>query len=154
MKRKTFSFCYLFLLILILSCFTQCKKEDTPTNIILYNKPLKTIQSYIKGKWKLVYAKGGICGTCLHYCDNCYVEFTSNNKVLVPDGDGTYLTDTIIEWVRDIGTYTNNDSTYLMKFYDKYGYPNIYVIEQIKHDTLIYHDNSSDAVFYHFIKLN
>ncbi|NOZ46758.1 MAG: hypothetical protein GXO79_08235 [Chlorobi bacterium] len=133
----------------------SCKKEATSSvNIVLYDKPLATIQHYIQGKWKFVYGKGGFCGTCLHYCDSCFIEFTPDNRVLVPNRDGTYSTDTTIEWVRDIGTYTNNDSTYLMKFYDKNGYPNIYVIERIYHDTLIYHDNSSDAIFYHYIRYN
>jgi len=153
---KKYSF-IITLIAVLLFCNVQCKKDDItpiPSNIVLYDKSLKTIQKCIQGKWKLAYAKGGICGTCIYYCDSCFVEFTSNNKVLIPDKNGTYLTDTTIEWIRDIGTYTNNEYTYLMKFYDKYGYPNVYVVERISNDTLIYHDNSSDAVFYHYIKTN
>ena len=129
------------------------KPKDSAISIMLYNKPLDTIQHYTKGKWKLVYAKGGICGTCLHFCDNCYVEFTSNNKFISNTFAITNDT-TTIHWVRDIGTWINNDSTYLMTIRDKDDVPWVYVIDQIYNDTLIYHDNSDDAVFYHFIKLN
>jgi len=136
---------------ILLCCVIQCKK-DAPLNIVLYNQPLKTIQHYIQGKWRLVYGKGGISSNTMIYCDKCFIEFTSTNRVLVPNEDGTFLTDTTIQWIRDIGTYTYGDSTYLMKFYDKYGYPNIYVIDKIYYDTLIYHDNSADPVFYHYVK--
>ncbi len=152
---KLYNFTRLRILIVILLSLTNCKENDiTPTNIVLYNKPLKTIQHYIVGKWRLAYSKGGICSTCVHYCDNCFIEFTPDNRVLIPNIDGTYLTDSYIEWVRDIGTYTNNDSTYLMTFKDKQGVPWIYVIERIYNDTLIYHDNSVDAIFYHYVKIN
>ena len=146
-------FIFLLSLFLFCCCF-QCKKDDkqvNPVNIVLYNQPLDTIQHYILGKWKFVYGKGGICGSCIHYCNNCYVEFTSDNKFI----SNTYAItsdSTIIHWVRDVGTYTNADSTYLMAIKDIQGVPWVYVIEQIYNDSLIYHDNSSDAIFYHFIK--
>jgi len=142
------------LFIVICYCILNCKKDDKlvkPVNIVLYNQPLDTIQHYILVKWKFVYGKGGICGTCIHYCNSCYVEFTSDNKFI----SNTYAITsdtTIIHWVRDVGTYTNADSTYLMTIKDIQGVPWVYVIEQIYNDTLIYHDNSSDAIFYHFIK--
>ena len=148
--------CFLIipLILILLCCFIQCKKDDKPVkpvNIVLYNQPLDTIQHYVLGKWKFVYGKGGICSTCIHYCNNCYVEFTSDNKFI--SNTYTITSDTtIIHWVRDIGTYTNGDSTYLMTIKDIQGVPWVYVIEQIYNDTLIYHDNSSDAIFYHFIK--
>ena len=60
--------------------------------------------------------------------------------------------DTTIMWEKNLGTYTHGDSTFILKYYDKNGYPNVYVVDQIYNDTLIYHDYSSDAIFYHFIK--
>ena len=141
---------------ILLCCVIQCKKDDKPVNqvnIVLYNQPLATIQHYILGKWKFVYGKGGICGSCIHYCNNCYVEFTSDNKFI--SNTYTITSDTtIIHWVRDVRTYTNADSTYLMTIKDIQGVPWVYVIEQIYNDTLIYHDNSSDAIFYHCIRSN
>jgi hypothetical protein len=121
------------------------------TNIVLYNKPLETIQQYIQGKWKLVYGKGGFCGSCKFPCDNCSVEFTTSNKIISKAFVITTDT-TTIHWVRDMGTFTNGDSTYLMQFMDKQGVPWVYVVQEITNDTLIYHDNSSDAMFYHLIK--
>jgi hypothetical protein len=140
--------------LIIVFCIIQCKKDKVaPVNIVLYNKPLKTIQQYIQGKWRLVYGKGGLCGTCKYPCNNCYVEFTSSNKIISKAFAITTDT-TSIHWIRDIGTYTNNDSTFLMQFPDYQGVPWVYVVQEIYNDTLIYHDNSSDAMFYHLIKSN
>jgi hypothetical protein len=136
---------------IMLCCFIQCKK-NVPLNIVLYTQPLKTIQHYIQGRWRFIYGKGGISSNTMIYCDKCFTEFTSANRVLVTNGDGTFLADTTIQWIRDIGSYTYGDSTYLMKFYDKHGYPNVYVIDRIYYDTLIYHDHSADPVFYHYVK--
>ena len=61
--------------ILILFFFAQCKKEYTPSvplTITLYNKPLSTIQSYIKGLWKLHYGKGGIAANNIQYYDSFF----------------------------------------------------------------------------------
>lgn len=145
-------FRFFFLSIMFLFCCFQCKKPDKPTtDIVLYDQPLKTIQKHIEGKWKFVYGKGGICSTCIHYCNNCYVEFTSNNKFI---GNTFVVTSdtTTIYWLRDVGTYTKGDSTYLMTFKDMNGVPWVYVIDRIYNDTLIFYDNAIDAVFYHFIK--
>jgi disulfide oxidoreductase YuzD len=135
-------------------CFFQCKKDDkqlNPVNIILYNQPLDTIKHYISGKWKFVYGNGGICSTCIHYCNNCYVEFTSDNKFI----SNTYAITsdtTTINWSKGIGIQTNGDSTFLMTFIDIQEVPHVYMIDQIYNDTLIYCDNAFDAVLYHFIK--
>lgn len=145
--------------ILILFCFAKCKKQDTaltentPLTITLYNKPLNIIQSYILGKWKLHYGKGGICATCIQYYSNYFWTFTNNNRVQ-KSYNGTIIADTTISWIRDRGTYTNGDSTFIMNFFDKLGYPSNYVVDKIMNDTLILHENAADAVFYHFTKSN
>ena len=136
----------------IFFCFTQCKKELNSSNIILYNKPLSVIQSCIQGKWKCLYGKGGISANMVQYYDDYYWTFTSDNKV-IQVYKGNTLADTTINWIWDTGTYTSGDSTFTMKFYDNQNVPWVYVIDRIVNDTLILHDNSSDAVFYHFIKL-
>lgn len=144
--------------LILITCFvllsSNCNKDSNtgPVNIVLYDKPLETIQHYIHGKWKFVYGKGGICSTCMHYCDSCFVEFTTDNKFISNTFAITTEPTTII-WVEGIATYTNNETTHLMTFTDKQGVPWVYVIEQIRNDTLIYHDNSADAIFYHFIKI-
>ena len=138
----------------LIYCFTQCKKEDeTLSNIVLHNQPLNTIQKYIQGKWRVAYAKGGISSNYKEYCDDYSVEFTSTNKIISKSfakTDGAVT----IQWAREIGTYTNGEQTYLMEFSDKQGVPWVYVVDRIDHDTLIYHDNSVDAVFYHCVKSN
>ena len=139
----------LSLFFVLLLCIIQCKKE--PINIILYNKPLDVIQHYIQGKWRLVYGKGGICSTCIFPCDNCSVEFTSNNKFVSKSFVITTDT-TTIHWIKGKGMYLNGDSTYIMTFIDKYGGPGSYVIDRIYYDTLIYHDNSDDPMFYYCIR--
>jgi hypothetical protein len=140
---------YHFLLAILFASmlFTSGCKKENPINIILYDKPLTTIKSYVHGKWNLVYGKGGICGTCVIPCNNCTVEFTLDDRfisqsfVITPDT-------TKIKWIKDIGMYLQGDSTNLMSFY---AYPNFrtaYVIDKIYFDTLIYHDNASDPMFY------
>jgi len=137
-------------------CFSNCKKENTPQkatlNIILYDTSLSVIQQYIQGKWELIYGKGGIAANTIQYYHNNFWEF-NNDRVKILD-NGNISADTTIQWIYDLGTFTNGDSTFTMKFYDAKNVPWIYVIDRIYNDTLILHDNSSDAVFYHFIKSN
>ena len=140
------------LLLIIFCCVIRCKKDE-PINIVLYDKPLVTIQHYIQGKWKLVYGKGGICGSCVFPCDNCYFEYTSDNRFISKAFAITTDT-TTVQWIRDIGMYLNGDSTYIMTFVDKYGAPSSYVIDRIYYDTLIYHDNAWDPMFYHCVRSN
>lgn len=150
---KTFYLPYF--LAFLLSVNAQCKKEHNkdPVNLTLYDKPLSVIQSNIHGKWKLHYGKGGICASCIQYYNNVFWTFYPNNRIVQTDNNISY-TDTTINWIRDIGTFTNGSLTYIMNFYDKRGNPSNYVVDGISNDTLILHDNSSDAVFYHFKKSN
>ncbi|MDD4427166.1 MAG: hypothetical protein PHG64_02075 [Paludibacter sp.] len=154
MRTKNIYLILLFFGLIIIVSFTQCKNENEELlhNIVLYNQPLSTIQKYIQGKWKFVYGKGGISSNTMYYCDTCFIEFTLDNKI-ISNSFATTKASTIL-WMKDIGTYTNNESTYLMTFKDYQGVPWVYVIDRICNDTLIIHDNSSDAIFYHFIKSN
>lgn len=141
-----FKFCFV---LIICFCFA-CKKNVARLNIVLYDKPLPTIRQYIQGKWQLIYGKGGISATNIQYYHNIWWEFNDDRiKIL---GDGLIYVDTTVQWNYDLGTYTNGDSTFLMKFYNNQYVPSVYVTDRIYNDTLILHDNSSDAVFYHFIK--
>jgi hypothetical protein len=142
-------------LFLSLFCFLQCKKQNEPLNITLYNKPLATIQSYIRGKWKLEYVKGGFIANYIKYFnnDNYIWQFNSNNKIKQTYND-TAFADTTIMWVRDLGMYTGPDPIFIMKFYDKRGYPYNYVVDGIFNDSLQLHDNAYDPQYFHFSKLN
>jgi hypothetical protein len=141
--------------------FSNCKKNVEPpvdkSNIVLYNKPLSVIQECIKGKWKLEYEKGGICSICINnsFRNVSYIwQFNKNNKIKRIYNDSVF-TDSRIKWIRDLGTYTNGDYTYIMHFSDKRAYPYDYIVDRIYNDTLILYDAYTvDAVSYHFIKSN
>jgi hypothetical protein len=146
------SFLIIPLSLVIFCSVIRCKKDE-PINIVLYDKPLETIQQFIQGRWKLVFGEGGICGICIFPCDNCYVEFTSDNRFI--SKSFVITTDTTkIHWVKDIGEYLQGDSTYIMEFVDYRGYPGQFVIQQIYYDTLIFYDNASDPMFYHCVRSN
>jgi hypothetical protein len=150
MKKALYSFLILFTFL-----FAQCKKEQTPLTITLYDKPLSTIQSYIKGEWKLEYEKGGFCSICINRFDtaNYIWQFNSSNRVK-QTYNGNVFTDISITWINDLGMYTGRDSTFSMNFYEKRGYPCNYIVDGIFKDSLVLHDNdnSADAVFYFFTK--
>jgi hypothetical protein len=135
--------------------FSSCKKKKPTIDITLYNKPLATIQLYLGGKWKLAYEKGGICSTCLNYFNNFNYtwQFGSGNAIN-QTFNGAVFTDTTIRWIRDLGVYTGNDSTFIMNFYEKRLYPSSYVVDGIFNDSLQLHDNGSDPVYYHFSTSN
>lgn len=139
--------------ITFLFCFTQCKKENIKINITLYNKPLTTIQSYIKGKWKCNYGKGGIDASNIQYYDNYYWTFSDDNKI-IQSYNGIITSDTTITWIKSLGIYTSGDSTFIMSFYDKQYVPWNYVVKGIFNDTLIIYDNAFDAYYYHLTKSN
>lgn len=136
----------IFLLLLQISLI-QCEK-DSPLNIVLFDKPLEVIQKNILGKWELMYAEGGICGTCINPCENCTVEFTSDNRFITKSFIIT--SDTAkIKWIRDVGEYLNGDSTFIMRVVEMHGITCEFVIDSIYNNILIYHDNASDPMFYH-----
>ena len=133
-----------------MSLLSNCRKE--PLNIILYDKSPSTIEKYIQGKWRLVYAKGGICSICTFPCNDCYVQFTSDNRI---NSTGFYTTSdtTSIHWIKDKGLYLMGDSTYLLSFTDSKGGPWLLVVDQIYYDTLILYDNAYDRMFYYHVRI-
>lgn len=139
--------------ILIIFCFAQCKKERTPLNITLYNKPLSTIKTYVEGKWELQYAKGGICGSCVSPArNNQYMQISTDRIVFGNDSAGIVL-DTTIYWKRDKDIF--NDSTYLLTYYYSAGagpFPIAYIVDGIYNDTLKLIDDAYDPIYYYYIK--
>jgi len=158
--------------LMLLICCTECKidneditvkddKKETVkndsnelhVNIVLYNQPLDTIQKYIQGKWKLAYGKGGVTGRTMFYCDcdNCFIEFTSDNKVIT-----NFVVEvtqaTPIIWVKDYNTYVN-DSTYLMTFKPDSAFLCVYALDSIYNDTLLFHEKVDDGVYFRCVKV-
>lgn len=139
------------LIIMVLFCFTQCKKGSTTLSVILSDKPLPVIQSYIQGKWKCIYGKGGIAANNIQYYDDYCWTFTKDNRI-VQTYKGNIVTDTTIRWVWNRGAY--GDSTFIMKFYDKESVPWNYIVDNIHNDTLILRGAYAfDAVHCYLIKL-
>ena len=139
-------------MIILLYFFSSCSKDKTPLNITLYNKPLNIIQNYTKGDWLLQYVKGGFCSTCVYpETHNSYMNLTTNKIVIGNDSAGI-LVDTIVTWRK---VSTNSGTTYLLSYYWSPGYgPYAYnfLINEIKNDTLIISDYTSDPAYYYYIK--
>lgn len=137
--------------LILLLCFTRCKTDEiTPTNIVLYNKPLKTMQQYIQGKWKLQYAYGGFSTHKYTAVDDSYMILSPNHITMGNSSKGVVV-DTTIVWTKtDIGT---NDFTYLLSYsWAGYPWPEYYVVDQIKNDTLIIREYVNDGYDYYYTK--
>lgn len=148
MKKQFHPFnCIIFFIMLV--CFPQCQKEQKNLNITLYDKPPSVIESYIQGMWKCCYGKGGISANTIQYYEDYFWTFIQDNRIQQTI-DGMSIADGTIQWVKEIGTYINVDSTFVLTFVDNENVPWNYVVDGIFDDTLILHDNTADAVFYHF----
>ena len=148
------------ILILAALFLCNCAKEkaviipvkDGPLSIGLCNKPLDTIKKYVQGNWKYVYGIGG-WAPAIHKCDSCYIEFTKDDRFIKRT---KFQSDTFfIHWEKGIFPCTVYDSNYAMYCYSRRESQiptHQYIIEGINHDTLEFHDDASDAVYYHYIK--
>lgn len=129
---------------------------DTPhtsLTITLYDKPLDTIRAYLQGKWKCHYGKGGIINNLVRTYTDYYSNFSANKRIW-QSLNGNVITDTTINWIWGKAARVSGDSTFLMFFYDKRGYPYNYIVDGIFRDTLIIHENGLDGVYYYFTKSN
>lgn len=131
--------------------FAQCKTEEVmPSNIILYNKPLKTIQQCIYGKWKLEYSYGGLWAHKYIGTHNSYMILNSNRIIL--GNDSTQFVNSTIVWKKtNIGS---NEFTYLLNFnLNENLSTKSQIIDQIKNDTLITRDYYvSDGFSYYYTR--
>ncbi len=148
----------LFLFLCLISSqlyFSACKKDSNKVNITLHDKPLPTIQSYIKGNWKLSYTKGGYCGTCVWPAKNNQYMILSANRIVFGNDSAGIVLDTTIKWERAKGVFY--DMTFLLTYYYPAGYgsyPIAYIVDGIYNDTLKLIDNASDPFYYYYTKLN
>ncbi len=152
--KKIFFISKLCILLIIVLCFTNCKKNaDKPidkSNIILYDKPLSVIQQCIQGKWELIYAKGGFTGNYIKYFNDEFWQF-GNNKIAIIDSGSVFI-DTTIQWKKAPLTFDRSQNTYTLNFYDRYSSPHVLYIERIKNDTLSIADYGLDGFGYYFTK--
>jgi hypothetical protein len=116
----------------------------------LYDQPLNVIQSYIKGKWRLQYIYGGLLAKKHIDSYNSYLILSSDHITRGNDSTGV-IVDTTIVWVR--AKVWGNDSTYLLSYsWRGYNWPEYYIIDQIKDDTLIIKDYVDDGFNYYYTK--
>jgi hypothetical protein len=142
---------------ILLLCFTQCKKEKEkhiPLNIILYNKPLAVIQSNLQGTWRLEYKKGGLTGGIHNqHNQNIRWQFSPGDHIL-QNYNGTIVIDTIITWFRDRSKYTGPDSAFIMKF-TKSGPSTPFGVYGIINDSLVlFQHEVADGQDFYFSKSN
>ncbi len=155
MKKYAIFYFALFVAFLII-VLPQCKKATIPParlNIILYDKPLDTIKSYVSGKWKLEYTYGGyVANLRSNYHDKDYIWQMDNGSRIKQWYLGHLITDTTIEWYKY--AFGNGDEIFVMKFYEKRMYPYNYFVIGIVEDSLVIEDFGSDPASYHFSKQN
>lgn len=145
-RKNILFFCIGFLFICLL---TQCKKDDTTTNVILYNQPVSVIKQYIKGKWILHYDIGGINGKTRHNYINSYIEFRFGSiDSIIKSINNTIEINSPINWFKTQDIFTNS-SIYLMG-YSLYNtkVSSSYRVSEIKNDTLIIAEPVADGYGY------
>jgi len=118
-------------------------------SVKFYNMPLENIKKLLYGKWVYKYGKGGFCGTCIWQFNNCcFVEFTYDDKFI---DSGPIRSDTAkIKWVKykDPFAKSPNDTTYIINIHDQ----NMFILQEIYFDTLIFRGLPVDAITYRLIK--
>lgn len=149
MKIARYS-CMCFVFVIIGFYLTNCEQKQQSLTIALYDKQLSTIQYYITGKWMLHYSYGGILAHKIKDTHNSYLHLSPNHIIAGNDSLGVVV-DTSIIWVRV--KLAGNDSTYLLSYYWRgYIFPEHFIVNQIKNDTLIISDYGSDGFKYYYTK--
>ncbi|MBP1638938.1 MAG: hypothetical protein H6Q17_521 [Bacteroidetes bacterium] len=146
MEKNVLFFCIGLLCV----CFlTQCKKDNTLTDITLYNQPTSVIKQYIKGKWILHYDIGGINGKTRHNYVNSYMEFRFGSiDSIIKNINSTIEIKSPINWFKAQDIFTNS-SIYLMGYsLYKTGASSSYRVSEIKNDTLIIAEPVADGYGY------
>jgi hypothetical protein len=143
----------LLLLLLVFTSLVDCKKDNQakqPITITLWDKPLSEIQSYITGNWKLQYSYGGLSVHKVIEKNNSYMLLKPDHILIGNDPLGIVV-DTSIVWVKmDIGT---NEFTYLLSYsWPGYLWPEHYIVEQIKNDTLVIREYVNDGFRSYYTK--
>ena len=141
-------------LLLITFGLNSCKKHSIDKlNISLHDKPLSFIQSHIKGNWKLHHESGGFCGSCVFFPNdssfNLFISLTPE-KIIARNAARTTV-DTTIVW-SNVNIF--GDSTFIMNFHDKNGYPFILGAREIINDTLALYQPGPDGLYFYYTKTN
>jgi len=139
-----------------ISLIYQHNKTHTPVNVTLYDKDYLTIQRYIQGKWKFLFAKGGITGNDIIYFDNLFQVFTNDNKI-IRWNTVSQIRDTLSYfWQRYPKYFPDCDYVDIMCVFTPPHPPHQrFIFYMIQNDTLMYGDaNLSEPFGYNLIKIN
>lgn len=136
MKNKYFNSTLIILIVQVLF-FSYCKKGVSNNDIILNDKSIIDVQSYIQGKWKVHYYYGGMVGYLKQDREslNEYYEFKNNDRV-VYTYQNSIITDTTYHFI----TYQAVPTDYIHKvieFYMPWGAVYHLEADKIKNDTLV-----------------
>ena len=135
--NKSSIFTLVLVVLSTLFCFVKCQKEKTYLNIALESKEPSTIQTFIRGKWRVRYASGGICSNCQFDRSNLneYYTFGPRRKIL-HTVDHKVKMDTIYQWLTDPSS--NSDQVHhVMGFIGEGIRSPLFEPVQIKDDTLV-----------------
>ena len=150
-KNLPFKTCVALAAILCMLLFKQCTKEAGSVNISFRNKSLQLVQSYVSGKWILNYAYGGIAAIKYPAKHHAYLNLTDSHITIGNDSAGV-IVDTVASWRKEPDG-PNNSITLVSYFYAPgYGFAYNYVVDEIKNDTLIMHEYTSDALYYYYTR--
>jgi hypothetical protein len=120
------------ILLLSLSLFLSCKKENDSIDIQLFDKSTQFIESYIQGKWRVHFMTGGILGGNHRSSReqlNEYYTILPGQRIIYTLRNNA-ISDTIYSWT----TYRAGASDYLHNILNSpYG---IFEVEKIYNDTL------------------
>lgn len=135
--------------IVCLYCIACKEKNIEPYYLNLNNKPLDTIKKYIEGKWQMHYSIGGIAGNYRTNYINTFVEFTispiNNDSLNWYNDTFVFINNKVI--FNKVPKYSNNtDSVYEISEV-------LWVMNQIKNDTLTIFENTSESAGYFLTRI-
>ncbi len=141
-------FIFLIFVCFLLNCDNQTLEYSC--NSKLKDKPLSQIRNCLQGKWKYVYATGGLTGNAkFYYNDCCFIEFKSSDSLIITNTSTVRRSK--IEWLEITDQF--NERTFQMKYPYNQGY---YTrgVWGIQNDTLTLYDIANDGYGYILARSN
>lgn len=139
---------------ILCSLIGSCHKEEAkqPVNIDLKHAPLTVIKESIAGNWELRLDKGGFTGAIYKLFnpgENRW-SFSIDAGRFNHSYQNSVVADTVLVWSRVKTSF--GDSAYNFSYIDKQGFPNNYIPDRIRNDTLILLDDAIDGITHYLIR--
>jgi hypothetical protein len=150
MSLKNFTLSIAFLM--LISCNKNAVEKIQPLtahDIELKSLPLIQIKGYLLGKWKLIYAFGGISGHVQIDYPDSYVDFSTVDFISWTR-DGAAFAQSPLTWVPTKDIFAVN--TNVMQFKNLKSELYTWGAERIRNDTLVLYDNDYDGFRYFLVK--